>query len=629
MNAATTYIRRAVLDIGLPEELREKGFEEMFRDALLNDLSGFIEAEIARRNTSGKRISIDTLSIDLGPVKSSGGREEFIGRFKKEFVLALDRSLEFSKEKTNETDLLKFFLENGSYPWWASHASGQDLDSLVRALSPAMYDEFISWLAGSVKNDAVRLRLQGQLSSAMLREIVAAITGPESAELMDAIDALHVLFHPGEDSANKKNAWGARWLLTQLGSGTAFTTDRRAWLEKYIRAETAFSLVTAKDRAGLLPKLAPATRQLSDSLQKDIHEIASRALQENGEVKPESDQRNSAAVFLSSERPADVFSYIARYGSLPQEIQTESREQYFARLSAASRTDRRAFLAVLRELSADTKRLVRLFLQLGRDTSAKLFPILFPGEEEILRFMRQQFALLQQAGLLAAGSAETEALLSAATTYVLLVHAPGKEKELPVIVVRPFIITPAATIAKLKSGSLFENLPEAVKNMVLQKIEAAKKTKETSASPAEEPDPVTDTGSLLSSRYLSDLLDHFLLHKTLPWWAEVFKTRPDIFDASLRKGSTDDMIFSAAHKYFARRFAPAYAVWARAAISHPAMRAAICWDIPQADTEHVAAALLPWRKIHVPSLVRLLLAVTGAEKKQKKHRHRRRKNPIR
>ena len=641
MAELSTYIKRAVLDLHLPEELHGKGYEETLRDALLQELSACIEEEIEKRVGGDERIAIDTLQFDLGSVSAVSSRQEFVERFKKIFPEALDRALQDRSQRRDELELIRAFLETGSYPWWTRQEGANDLGQLIEALAPPAYERLLLHLRSALARPQLSARLRGQLSPERLRRIVADMIGGEGDSLIRAAEAVSAAFAPaGKRSGPAVQAEALERLIKAIGEAKGNLPAPQTLLENLLSEIVIHAGVSKKEIAALRAQLQAEGRTAADpSVKKWLEAIAAEALERAlpaDELAAARAQANRETV-SKAER---LLAQLLAYGSLPPGLFEGTIDELIAVLA---QKERRSVLLQLHAARQKPKLLLRFYRLLGEAQAEKMFAVFFPAAEKALEKAGAVLARLRELKLLDKEAQEGSGRLlqlTLATLQQLERHFPTEEIS-PAVLLAPYLALQHAEADRVRRQPAFAALPPGIKLFLdgqLKKQEqkdrapSAKQEEQRRNSPdtgreeksfpqeanakqQQEENPETaELHSLLNAVYLSDLLKHFLLHGRLPWWSERLRARPQLLSPRLRSDSTAEEFFSAALRYFSIRHPDAFRELAAAAGAQAELRFALLWETPAEALELVAAKLLPWRSVSMPVLIRALLELAGKKR---------------
>lgn len=624
MTASRVYIKRAVLDVTMSPAQQDQGYEDLLKGALLEELSRFIELETERQCPSNESISIDSLNIDLGALNT---REEFIEKFKSGFSSALSRSLASAPRKNNELELIKEFLSKGVYPWWAPHDSSHDLGQMISALSPASYRELTSYLLQTIQQPHVRTRLIHQLTPAALDRIITDLLGSQGDTLMPALDILQTVYPAPvrlfllEEIAGTKGQVSIdtvlKKLITMIASSTATSMPLLVKrLTEELGANTRITPAAARDIEKII---APASSQW---------EKETEALYEDERI-----ERKSGLAFT-------LLSHFITYGSLPTGYHNEDPENFIALIEAIAKKDHPGLMIQLRPALHDPKLLARMFRQLPAEHALRLFQAVFPKGSDKISIANSLLDELFSSRLLKhAATAHRNILgLSIAT----LQHASAGTGRITGLL-SPYINDKALPATGYYEKPAFTSLPAAVKEAVLS-IAKEISLRKAGASLKEQDDQVNDkeerdqenkkeTGSIasenvtpgkqehdpeleamLGSRYLSDLLKHYLLLHNLPWWSKALRSRPSLIARHLHAASTDEEFFSAALRLFSQRYPLDFAGFVKEIAVDKTLRNTVTWLLPADDMELIINRVFPEKRYSVIGLIRSLLLIAGEKK---------------
>lgn len=433
MESPYTYVRRAVLDIHLPESLHNQGYEDVLRDALLNEIQEIINTEIAARVPEDKHFAIDQLAVDIGPVKAETSKADFIERFRKAFGDALSRSLVRAEEKNDRNEFLLFFLENGTYPWWAPQEQPLRLGALLNALSADDYDRFILQLKSILGKTHVQQRLGSQLNANELKKIIAALSGTDVQQLLVILERVSRVF---QSAASEKELLS--WLLTEMAENSRTQPGEQETVVRFIRENAAAAAATPGEAGILLAKLqrelleaVPAGAVLFGAAEAALF----TALPEEAPFRREAETDGTFGDESTQDPLLQLLAYFTRYGSLPPGAATVAG--FLALLAEPVARERVYARRLFRRLPSPW--LVLLFSAAGESESRKIFEALFPAETEVPGRLKKGIQILLQHEALKESAGSAEILSLAAAAYGLLHPTVQRRPVINLLFIRPFL----------------------------------------------------------------------------------------------------------------------------------------------------------------------------------------------
>lgn len=611
MSLQNVYIKRAVLDLTLPGELHEKGYEDILGKTLLEEISAFIGEEIEKQVPGKKRVSIPSLEIDLGPIKSYGSEKEFAERFRALFPEALRRSLQAETAKENELALIISFLETGHYPWWASQDKNKDLDLLVSELPAVSYRKLLEWLRGAATSPQVRKRFTSQLKPAAAERIMIDLLGEERktmpAILLSVTDALR---ESGIEWKTRTPEAVVQWLLQFIAEKKTVSFSREELLSQFVATIAGDTMVPV---AALTVALKTAITDLSVSLPvaKEKNDPAT----DLATAEKLSAENNPA---LRKKLPLFLLTHFAAYGSVPPSYFSGNADAFIRLLSEYAEKERPLFLLHLQPAFQQPEQLLRMYRLLGEKHGRSLFSLFFPEQQETaLNNAKKLFAQLVQTGVLSKNHETSESLLLAtATLQEAILRRNTSDDRLPVLL-RPWIETVKLDAERLQAQVQFPLLPASVKSFLIEK---ARQNKPSSKTDAEETKNEKEEGddlnknenrrevvkkeqqeeirSLLSAQYLTDLLGYYLQELQLPWWAGALRRQVALLDPAARLPVSDEEFFAAALNYLSLHYPRAAKELARKATQEAALSNNLLWQISNGNLVSILSLALPTQQYH-------------------------------
>lgn len=457
MEQGTAYIKRAVLDILIrtaDAEATHHAYEDIISNALQQELGTFIENEIKRLIPDDRRIAIDSLSIDLGTITAGQTRSEFVSRFRKAFPEALLKALPETPAEPEEAELVRYFLQNGFYPWWASHAPTHNLQELFTRLSPPAFTKLAAWILEQRQHPGLLKRLSAQLDHPTLHKLTDALTGGTLPALEQAFRQYDTFF-----TADKKEDNYLSWISEQLQQRSVLPATPENWERLYIshkRLEMP-GAITETNIDVLLKKAAG--EKSADTIPETRVALLREMLQQETVSSGEKTKAGTDALL-------ETFRYFFREGSLPPGIAVQQQESFIASLLKTVPLKRPLYLRILNEGRTQPELLLRFFYQAGTPFRATLYAAFFPaapaGETAEL------FRVLYESGMSRAADDEAmrEARVLAAAAFAQLRQLPQNNGLVFAQNIRPFLPAPlpprAAFIPALENHAL----PEYIKNAV-------------------------------------------------------------------------------------------------------------------------------------------------------------------
>lgn len=626
MSSPTTYIKRAVLDITMPEAYRDKGYEDRLSKAMLSELHGFIEEEIGKVFPGNERVVIDSLTLELGPLRSVNSEKEFVEKFREIFPEVLRNTLPEQSARGSNVEMIREFLEKGNFPWWAPQDAGNDPDELIRSLGHEDMERLAKWLREALAQPAIRDRVAGQFRTATLEKLLNVLLGENGAAIQQTISAaIGSLKRSGIAWRTGTRQEQTKWLLHQVArhkEGTVFET-------RNILAALVGEI--SQDTQVLVPELTAAiVRHSGNAVPQDVRTTFAALPQELS--LPSRDHEDSA---INSERPArrlalQVFSHFVMHASIPPALFRGDEQELIRLLGAFAEKDRSALLLHLQPALQDPKLLLRMFRQLEEPHMAVLFDIFFPGHRgNAVPPARELLRGLSGTGTFSVAPASQPAMEFAIATLQLsgtfrLLH----RDTLPVLL-RPFINADRIDTGTMAASRAFTSLPEPVQRIINEKAQEKKRREQKQFSSEmknagkdngenntgseqlqQEPD---DAAAFLNEHYLADLLAYYIRGQHLPWWSKALRKRTGLLPGSFNPENEREF-FSAALDYFATHHAPALKRFSKTIIAYPETLHHATWLLPLPDLLKIAAAALDREDFKLVTIAQALLEKLRAEK---------------
>ncbi len=467
MEQGTAYIKRAVLDIIIrtaDAAATHHTYEDIISNALQQELGTFIENEIQRLIPDDRRIVIDTLSIDLGTIAPGETRSEFVSRFRNAFPAALLKALPETPAEPEEAELVRYFLQHGFYPWWASHAASHNLQELFSRLSAPAFTKLIAWILEQRQHAGLLKRLFTQLDKPALQKLTDALTGGALPALEQAFRQYDAVFTPG-----KKEGDYLHWIGEQLQERSTVPVTPEDWERLYIGykrldmpgAITETTLAVLLKKAGE-EKSANALPETRVALLREI-------LQQEAVVSAEKTTSGTDAL-------PETFRYFFREGSLPPGMAAHEQETFIASLLKTVPLKRPLYLRILNEGRTEPELLLRFFYQAGTPFRAMLYAAFFPAAPATET--AELFRVLHAGGMMQADESMHEARVLAAAAFAQLRQLPQNNGLVFAQNIRPFLPAPlpprAALIPALENPALAEHIKNAITALLrLQEKEPA------------------------------------------------------------------------------------------------------------------------------------------------------------
>lgn len=466
MESGTAYIKRAVLDIVLRTDdatATHSEYENIISQALQQELGTFIEEEIRKLIPDNRRIVIDTLSIDLGTIVAGETRSEFLSRFRSNFPAALRKSIPDTPEQPDERELIQYFLQNGHYPWWTSHAASQDLNMLLKRLPEKTFRQLADWIMQQRKQPGLLKRLHAQLETAILHSITEAMTGNVLQELLPAfrhIDAVFAQHDPiaiGSATPSEREHLG--WMMRQLQHSDTLPAQTETWQRLYVQHKRHAQ--PEQQTAMHLEQLLKAAAQ------NTIPEKLQTLLREELQAETEKHTANEIPVAIeTADELRQQFQQLFREGSLPLTASAQQHADFFSALLQAIPKKRPAFLQILREGRTNPEALLRFFYQAGDAYRAALYAALFPGTQELVNDTAQLLQVLYAGGLIPEPEAMQQAQQLAASAFALLRQSSTQNGLAVAQTLRPFLLQPLPQRETVIPVLENETVPETIKNAI-------------------------------------------------------------------------------------------------------------------------------------------------------------------
>ncbi len=627
MSSPTTYIKRAVLDITMPEAYRDKGYEDRLSKAMLSELYGFIAEEIDKAFPGNERVVIDSLTLELGPLRSVNSEKEFVEKFREIFPEVLRNTLPEQPVRGSHVEMLREFFEKGNFPWWAPQDAANDPDELIRSLGNEDMERLAKWLREALARPAIRDRVAGQLRTATLEKLLNVLLGKNGAAIQQTISAaLGSLKRSGIAWRTGTRQEETKWLLLQVARHKEETVFETRNVLAALVAEIS------QDTQVLVPELAASiARHAGSAVPQDVRTTFATLPQE---LLPSSrDHEDSAAI--NEERPArspalQVFSHFVMHASIPPALFRGDEQELVRLLGTFAKKNRSALLLHLQPALQDPKLLLRMFRQLDAEHAAALFDVFFPGHRgNAIPPARKLLRDLSGTGTFSVAPASQPAMEFTIATLQLsgtfrLLH----RDTLPVLL-RPFINVDRIDTGEIAASRAFTSLPEPVQRIITEKAQEKKRREQKqpssetknagkdngennigSESLLQEPD---DAAAFLNERFLADLLAYYIRGQHLPWWSKALRKRAGLLPGSFNPENEREF-FSAALDYFATHHAPALKRFSKTITAFPETLHHATWLLPLPDLLKIAAAALDREDFRLVTIAQALLEKLRAEK---------------
>lgn len=428
MERGTAYIKRAVLDIVIrtaDAETTHHAYEDIISKALQQELGTFIEAEIERLIPDDRRIVIDTLAIDIGSIAPGETHSEFVSRFRKAFPAALLKALPETPAGPEDAELVRYFLQNGSYPWWASHAPAHNLQELFSRLSVTAFTKLAAWIIEKRQHPGLLKRLYAQLDKPTLEQLADAFTGGAWPGLQEAFGQYDAFFTPGQTPANYLH-----WISEQLQQRSSLPANAENWERLYIEHKRLEQpgIAAAATPAALLKKAGEQTtaESLPEKQLALLREMLQRETTSPGEP-------------LAGEAGDlhDTFYHFFSEGTLPPGMPQEQQESFLHTLLKTIPLQRPRYLRILHAGRTQPALLLRLFYQAGAAYRSALYAAFFPAAP--VNETAELFRILYEAGMPQPDAAMHEARILAAAAFAQLRQLPQNSGAVIAKNIRPFL----------------------------------------------------------------------------------------------------------------------------------------------------------------------------------------------
>ena len=200
-------------------------------------------------------IKLDKLEIDLGSVSLENLEEELVEKPRKHFREALSNLVRQAEldpgstvnkisRSTSKLELLDYFLQTGTLPWWADRSAVSDLEGIFRELIKQSPEEIKALIIRGTQDEDFRLRLIYQFSESLLSDMVRLLE-PQFADFIldisDDLQRIHktVPFSILDDLEFSQLLWDSVLL---------YVTDKdRSFKDEKSFVEYLFQKITAKD----------------------------------------------------------------------------------------------------------------------------------------------------------------------------------------------------------------------------------------------------------------------------------------------------------------------------------------------------------------------------------------------
>ncbi len=166
-NGSKHIIEKFCLEFNTPSEGNGKQLDkrsvEVFQQKLLPEME-----KVFDRFGGDRNIRLDNLSIEMNVADPIRFEDQFIRQFLEQLSQKLEKVQQNSEESSEmESDLFRYFLEYGYFPWWAKTESVMELENKI------MGENQIPAVASILGNDPDKLkRLVFQFSDTFLQTLV-------------------------------------------------------------------------------------------------------------------------------------------------------------------------------------------------------------------------------------------------------------------------------------------------------------------------------------------------------------------------------------------------------------------------------------------------------------------------
>ncbi len=123
-----SLIDKLVFELGIDQRSDFDILVSQIPDAVVDQLTGFIDQQLAVFKISEQDLLINKLEIDLGSLSLDDFSNSLLDKFKKAFIIALQKFLKSNSGLQFSNDelpfiLIQYFLYQGAMPWWVNTRS--------------------------------------------------------------------------------------------------------------------------------------------------------------------------------------------------------------------------------------------------------------------------------------------------------------------------------------------------------------------------------------------------------------------------------------------------------------------------------------------------------------------------
>ncbi|BAV05990.1 hypothetical protein SAMN05421788_10664 [Filimonas lacunae] len=443
MSDDSSHIQSLVFDVGLRP--REKAHELQNRISRLftYQLESLLQQFFSESIPDGVHIKIDSLTLDLGNITLEQLEKELPERL----LQALHKAFDFSftpggrpaagatidytitTTEAGYLRLLVYFLQTGSFPWWAGVSTVYELEDVIERLYKNYSKELRAVLLREGKNESVRRRIAWQFNESVIQKIVEVLEPAESLFILAYHKSItrqqeqYALVKSGTEDFQR-----ALWLfiLSFLLAEKETWFSRKMFIKSTLRQMSAHFNVGYTALLGLLYQAlyaagvdiehARLTWFMKVVLEEELHT-------HNAALPTESNGVATDAVYDLLQQPVIDWA-VERAGYTSGHLQLKNLLAYFIETGGVPRWGQytpgsivslmeqllnqhpREALALLQWAGSSDKRMHRFLLQFPAALVQRIFALLPSGEEAV-----QASVLIQQ--LATAGSHPTAMAITA------------------------------------------------------------------------------------------------------------------------------------------------------------------------------------------------------------------------
>jgi hypothetical protein len=190
-------VRRQLIELEMPARMNRVEIQNRVAQLFYDRLLPVIDKFLSQKSDPERTDSIETLEIDLGRLHISRLEEDLLDRIEEELQSKLnpimkDLEAAAAAEKKlkprngSDIELIIFFLQTGSFPWWAVDSSGTALEQAFEKVAKREPSRLRTVLNSLLRDDEILQRCVYACSEKMLERIVEICLPGEVTRLSNA-----------------------------------------------------------------------------------------------------------------------------------------------------------------------------------------------------------------------------------------------------------------------------------------------------------------------------------------------------------------------------------------------------------------------------------------------------------